>query len=48
MMLDKFDGSRVMIKHGKVKTIREAKPTGYLSNGQGHQPEVVHVDLEVH
>ncbi len=48
MTLDKFDGSQVMIKHGKVKTLRAAKhdkPYAYATNGKSHQPEAVAVDL---
>jgi hypothetical protein len=50
MTLDKFDGSQVLIKHGKVKTLRAAKheePHAYPPNGKSQQSEARAVDLEV-
>lgn len=50
MTLDKFDGSQVLIKHGKVKTLRAAKPTEratYSANGKA-QPRVATVDTMGH
>ena len=48
MTLNKFDGSQVKIKHGKVKTIREAEETSYGDNGKTHRPDAVTLDVELH
>ena len=46
MTLSKFDGSQVKIKHGKVKTLREAPWHGYAHEGESHQPRAVALELE--
>ena len=48
MTLNKFDGSHVKIKHGNVKTVREAKKAPYGDNGKTNQPDAVTLDLELH
>ena len=48
MTLNTFDGSQVLIKHGKVKTLHEVPEVRYNTNGKSHQPDTVTVDLEVH
>ena len=48
MTLDKFDGSQVIIKHGKVKTLREATEHSDLAHEKSYQPEDVPLDLEIH